>query len=115
MRETLRLLAIVYVSDMARSFAFYRALGFVGELPEGDAPVWLPMQLGGFPLALHTVGELPHGGQVGIAFSADDLDAVAADLRVADIEIARPIQDEPFGRSLVVRDPDGLLIQINEH
>ena len=31
------------------------------------------------------------------------------------LEVARGIADEAFGRSLVVRDPDGLEIQINEH
>jgi hypothetical protein len=27
----------------------------------------------------------------------------------------REISDESFGRSLRVRDPDGLLVQINQH
>ena len=36
-------------------------------------------------------------------------------LRAKGITPARGIIDEAFGRSLVVRDPDGLLIQIDEH
>lgn len=115
MKEQLGLVTIVYVTDMVRSFAFYRALGLEGAMPAGETPVWLPMQVGGYPLALHSVTELSGGGQVGIAFNTDDLKAVADELRVGGIEIVRPIQEEPFGRSLVIRDPDGLLIQINEH
>lgn len=114
-KEQLHLVTIVYVTDMKRSYDFYCALGFEGDLPAGEPPVWLPMKLGSMPMALHSVSELQPGGQVGIALNTDDLDSVAEGLRVLAIPIVRPIQDEMFGRSLVIRDPDGLLIQINEH
>ena len=32
-----------------------------------------------------------------------------------EVEITRGIQDETFGRSLLVTDPDGTIIQVNEH
>ena len=117
MNERATLLPIVYVSDMQRSFAFYRALGCEGELrlAGGEAPVWLPLRLGGAPLALHTLDEVPAGGQVSLALNVGDLDRYADGLKAAGIELARPIQEEPFGRSLVIQDPDGLLIQVNEH
>jgi hypothetical protein len=31
------------------------------------------------------------------------------------LPLHRGIADEAFGRSVVVRDPDGTLIQVNEH
>ena len=111
----MELITIVYVSDMVRSFDFYQTLGFRGESRPKSAPIWLPLQLQGARLALHWVEELPQGGQVGIALLADDLDAVAERLRAVGIELRRGIQQEPFGRSLLISDPDGLLIQINEH
>ena len=115
MVEKLNLITIVYVTDMRRSFDFYSSLGFSGKLPEGEMTVWLPMKLGTVPLALHSVAELEAGGQVGIALNAEDLEAVANALEELGVPIIRPIQAEAFGRSLVIRDPDGLLIQINEH
>lgn len=114
-KDQLHLVTIVYVMDMKQSYDFYSALGFEGDLPAGELPVWLPMKLGSVPMALHSVSELQPGGQVGIALNTDDLDAVADRLRALGIPIVRPMQDEVFGRSLVIRDPDGLLIQINEH
>lgn len=109
------MITIIYVTDMKRSFDFYSSLGFEGELPEGEPPVWLPMKLGNVPLALHSVAELGTGRQVAIALNAKDLESVASALNELGIPIIRPIQAEVFGRSLVIGDPDGLLIQINEH
>lgn len=111
----LDMITIVYVTDMKRSFDFYSSLGFEGELPEGEPPVWLPMKLGNVPLALHSVAELDTGRQVAIALNAEDLESVASALKELGIPIIRPIQAEVFGRSLVICDPDGLLVQINEH
>jgi hypothetical protein len=38
------------------------------------------------------------------------------DVQVSDADaLARPIADEAFGRSLLLRDPDGLTLQVNEH
>lgn len=36
-------------------------------------------------------------------------------LTAAGISIENDIVDEAFGRSLLLRDPDGLPLQINEH
>jgi hypothetical protein len=47
--------------------------------------------------------------------SHERLETLAARLKNAGITLEREISDEAFGRSLAVRDPDGLYIQINEH
>jgi catechol-2,3-dioxygenase len=47
--------------------------------------------------------------------TAEPLEAVL--LRLADhgIEPQQGIQDETFGRSIVLHDPDGTPVQVNEH
>jgi hypothetical protein len=42
--------------------------------------------------------------------SADDLEPLADR-----DDVARGIADEAFGRSIVLRDPNGLAIQVNAH
>ena len=46
--------------------------------------------------------------------AAEPLEKVAARLAAAGFP-AGPIMDENFGRSMVVHDPDGAAVQINEH
>ena len=102
------LMPIVYVQDMEASIAFYESLGFArnslsemwSELSAGDSAV----------LALHKAPP-DYVGQVELALvSEEPLERVA--------EMVTPhrgIADEAFGRSLVVLDPNGMKIQVNEH
>ncbi len=112
----MKLMPIVYVTDMDRSVAFYQGL-----LPEvsiiSRSPYWTELNVSGTSLALHVAESLPAGElRVELALLATkSLEAVIEDLRLAGIEVARGVQDEAFGRSMVVEDPDGLRIQVNEH
>jgi uncharacterized glyoxalase superfamily protein PhnB len=45
----------------------------------------------------------------------DRLEVIVSRLREAGLTVTNEIADEAFGRSLLIRDPDGLPIQINEH
>ena len=111
----MRPVPIVYVTDMDRSLAWYRALLPAAE-QVSTSPWWSELSIGGAALALHAAESLEPGGHVGLAFEASEpLEAVVAALATAGIDPARAICDEPFGRSLVIEDPDGLKIQINEH
>ena len=107
-------LPIVYVTDMARSLAFYEALG--AAVKNGGA-VWSELRFGTAALALHLADSLPQGGQrLALAMAAQrPLEAIITTLQKANIELTQEIVDEAFGRSLTVHDPDGLPIQINEH
>ena len=111
------LMSIVYVTDMAASTAFYAALG--GELSlSSRSDSWSELKVGDAVLALHAAERLPDNRACGLelAFnSAEPLETLADKLRAAGVPLYRNITDEAFGRSLVVQDPDGLLIQVNEH
>jgi catechol 2,3-dioxygenase-like lactoylglutathione lyase family enzyme len=102
------LMPIVYVQDMAASLAFYERLGFV---PKHHSEMWSELAAGdGAVLALHKT-PAEHVGRVELALVANGpLEEVAAM-----VEPYRGIADEAFGRSLVVQDPNGLKIQVNEH
>jgi catechol 2,3-dioxygenase-like lactoylglutathione lyase family enzyme len=104
---------IVYVSDMDRSIEFYERLGFSVDYRGG--PVWTAFRGTDGVLALHAADDLPVPGRVGLSLVADaPLEGIVERLAGHGIE-ASPIETQPFGRSTVVRDPDGLPIQINEH
>jgi predicted enzyme related to lactoylglutathione lyase len=106
------LMPIVFVSDMECSITFYESLGF--GLRNRSA-MWTELEAGDRAvLALHGADGLPAPSQrVQLALVARDaLEQVQA--RFGDA-LARPIADEAFGRSLILRDPDGLEIQVNEH
>jgi catechol 2,3-dioxygenase-like lactoylglutathione lyase family enzyme len=100
------LMPIVYVEDMDASLAFYERLGFE---PKSRSGMWSELRAGdGAVLALH---KAPAGGRVELALVADEpLEQVSER-----VPPARGIADEAFGRSLVIRDPSGLAIQVNEH
>lgn len=105
----MRLQPIVYVTDMDRSVAWYRTL--LGADPSVASDHWTSFDVGGGHLALHwTEAPLGEGG-VALSLVADD----SLESLLDRVTVVRPIAEEPFGRSLVVQDPDGNLIQVNEH
>lgn len=105
---------IRYVSEMDRALDFYRALGFAVRV---QGAVWSELRLGGAALALHLTDEAPSGPQrMGLALSAHrPLEQVLTALKAAGVEPQGEITDEAFGRSVLLRDPDGMPVQINEH
>ncbi len=110
------LMPIVYVTDIERSLPFYQALG--AKLTEkGWNKYWTELQYGDAILALHLWTAKAEGhGRVELAFVAHEkLEQVAERLTNAGIELHRQIADEAFGRSFQVKDPNGLVLQINEH
>lgn len=102
------LMPIVYVEDMSASLTFYESLGF--EVLD-RSEMWSRLRAGdGAVLALHGAGA-EDAGRVDLALvSEEPLERVAE--RIAPY---RGIADEAFGRSLVLQDPNGMRIQVNEH
>jgi catechol 2,3-dioxygenase-like lactoylglutathione lyase family enzyme len=105
------LMPIVYVGDMDESVAFYERLGFDVD-PRSRSSHWATLKAGdGAVLALHAA-DGDGAGRVELAMVADEEPLE----RLAEATpLARGIADEAFGRSLVLRDPNGLQIQVNEH
>jgi len=109
----MQLQTIVYVTDMEQSIEFYERLGF--EVDYRGGPVWTAFRGVDGALALHLVEQVPDGGRVAVSLVADSaLEEISDRLAEAGIA-ATPIEVQPFGRSIAVKDPDGLAIQINEH
>ncbi len=113
----MKLMPIVYVTDMGQSLDFYQALGLSPGHTD-RAGMWSDFTLGDAALGLHKVERLPETqiGQVELALVSDEkLESIVDRLNAAGITLEREITDEAFGRSIMVCDPDGLRIQINEH
>lgn len=113
----MKMMPIVYVTDMQRASVFYQALGFVGEVVD-RASMWTQMTMGDAILGLHYIETLPEKpvGRVELALvTTEPLEHIVNRLASHNVALYRQISDEAFGRSIQVRDPDGLVIQINEH
>ena len=108
----MRVLPIRYCADVEASTRFYRALGL--ELGAATRPgSWVELPAAAGILALHRSSE--HAGDCELAFEADEpLEAVEARLAAAGFP-SEAIVDESYGRSLRVRDPDGVYVQVNEN
>jgi catechol 2,3-dioxygenase-like lactoylglutathione lyase family enzyme len=112
----MKVMPIRYVADMEAAAKFYTALGLVA----GDGSRsgnWAELGAAGGMLGLHTArsSAADEPGHIELSFEADEpLEAIAGRLAAAGFE-AEAILDENFGRSLRVTDPDGLVIQVNEH
>lgn len=110
----MRVLPIRYCADVEASRRFYLALGL--ELGAATRPGgWVELPGAAGILALHRADPADPPGRCELAFEADEpLEAVAERLRAAGYAPG-PILDESFGRSLQVRDPDGVPVQVNEN
>lgn len=110
----MKLQPIVYTTSMEASIDWYGAVLDVD--PQYRSDVWTSFAVEGGYLALHRAAEMPHGSQVELSLVATErLETLVARLEAAAIAVRRGIQDETFGRSLLLEDPSGLVIQVNEH
>jgi catechol 2,3-dioxygenase-like lactoylglutathione lyase family enzyme len=111
---------IRYVRNVAEARGFYEALGlrhdFTSRPTRRGISVWTELLGDTGGLALHHRPEDARCPDVELSFeSREPLECVAGRLRSAGYELATEIVDESFGRSFTVRDPEGLLIQVNEN
>lgn len=105
----------IYTTDMTRSIEWYRTVIPVARLVS-ESPFWSELDIDGATLALHGTQSITQGGGAGVAFVAGEaLETVLARLADSGIEPARGIADEPFGRSIVLEDPEGFRFQVNEY
>jgi catechol 2,3-dioxygenase-like lactoylglutathione lyase family enzyme len=102
----------VPVTDQAAAKAFYTDKLLFDVLHDeamGPEMRWVQLQprTGGCSIALVTwLEELRPGGQQGLLVHVPDIDAERARLVAAGIE-ASPVEEQPWGRFTMFKDPDG--------
>lgn len=107
--------AIIFVSDMARSVAFYRDV--LGLPLRSESPKWTEFKTPGTMLVLH-LADAPSGkmisadsipaGQCHLGFAVEDLDAFHAEMVAKGVQCLQPPQEEEYGGRLAgYTDPDG--------
>lgn len=115
-RAGVALMPLVYVSNIERAATFYAAFG-MEPVARSRSAQWAELRLGDATLGLHVADPLPlPSDRVALCLEArEPLEALVERLANAGITPSRPTSDEAFGRSLEVTDPDGLVVQVNEH
>jgi catechol 2,3-dioxygenase-like lactoylglutathione lyase family enzyme len=111
----MKVMPIRYVADIDTSQRFYAVLGLEPDLASRSGN-WSELVAGGGILALHSQRQAAADeSMLELCFVTEEpLEVVAARLEAAGIDHSG-IVDENFGRLLRVTDPDGMVIQVNEH
>ena len=110
----MRLQPIIYTADLEGQVSWWAAV--LGAKPSYRSDMWTTFSVEGSTLALHHVDSLPAPGRMAISLIAGrSLDALSADLLGRGVSGVGDIVQQPFGRQLTLRDPDGNVVQINEH
>lgn len=110
----MKLQPIIYTEDLNRAVDWYGTV--IGGEPAYRSDVWTSFDIDGTTLGIHRVDSLADRGRVELSLvTAEPLEAVLFRLADHGIEAVQGIQDETFGRSVVLEDPDGTPVQVNEH
>jgi len=112
--------AIIFVSDMKRSVAFYRDV--IGLPLKFDSPEWSEFSTDGATLALHRseVPALPNegselpAGRCRPGLSVSDLDAFHSRMLEHQVTCTQQPKDLFGARLAQYLDPDGLAISVSE-
>ncbi|MFQ5778616.1 MAG: VOC family protein [Terriglobia bacterium] len=114
--------AIVFVSDMKRSVAFYRDV--LGLPLKFESPHWSEFSNDGSAIALHLADSInPEGASEGgnpagtcqLGFQVENLDEVHSQLESKGVRCLTPPRTEQFGlRQAIYADPDGLRFTLAE-
>lgn len=110
----MKLQPIIYTADTEAAVNWYGTV--LGSKPSYQSDMWTSFDLDSSTLGVHFIEALPERGRVELSLvTTEPLEAVL--LRLADhaIEPTRGISEETFGRSIVLEDPDGTPVQVNEH
>src|SRR5215218_3208451 len=92
-----------HVRDLDKTRTFYTDV--LGFQVENDQPGFLQFtNTGGATFALGPEGA---GEETEVWWFVDDADAAHEHLRAHGAEIVSPPKDEPFGRTVVIKDPAG--------
>lgn len=101
---------VFYVSDIARTEAFYRdTLGISLDRMEGAEPFWLQGRVGNGPDLIFFQQAGQRGDTPAIVFELAEggIDDVVAELAEKGVNIVTPVSEAPGGWSADFLDPDG--------
>ena len=108
---------IHFVPDVDEAMRFYEALGLAVRV-RARTGNWIELTASGGELALHDTATADDGlGREGmlVSFVAEEpLEELERRLREAGFPPDGTVVDQEWGRSLLVRAPDGTVVQIDE-
>lgn len=107
-------LLVLRCRDIERSRAFYEAFGLTfTRHRHGAGPEHYAHEDGRGVLELYPAALPDAGDATGLGFSALHLQPLIDQLDTLGFE-PKPVRDNPWGRSFVVRDPDGRRVEVLE-
>ena len=113
----MRVRPIHFVPDVDEAMRFYEALGLKVQT-RARTGYWVELTASGGELALHDASTAADGqGRDGMLVNfivEEPLEALERRLRAAGFPPQGTVVDQEWGRSLFVRAPDGMVIQIDE-
>lgn len=110
----MRVQTIVYVNAMEPAVDWYRRV--LDTDPATHGAQWASFRVGDANLAIHRLEEPQPAGKVEVSLVVTQpLEQLVTRLASVGITPHRGIVDETFGRSLQLKDPEGLVVQVNEH
>jgi len=113
-------LMVLRTAELASARSFYEVFGsnFVEE-QHGSGPVHLSCEHGVTVLELYPgkPGQAPerlNAGATMLGFSVESLDVTLEKLDTLKVTLVTPPKESPWGKRMVVLDPDGRAIEISE-
>ena len=109
-------LVVIRSADLERSLLFYRALGLsFGKEQHGRGPEHYASEIGSTVFELYPrEGESPSSAALRLGFRVRSLDDCLAALTRQGVEVVTAPRNTPWGRRVVVKDPDGHCVEISE-
>lgn len=87
----------------------------LGVEPRDAGPNWTSFALGNSNFALHRMGNQTDPLEVHLDFIVDDINEGVQRFEQAGAEVLRGVQDEAWGKSALVQDPEGRKITLIEY
>lgn len=112
--EELTLMPLVHVKQLAPALDFFAKLGFEPGYGSRDGD-WAELRVGGAALGLLAHPPSERDERVELTFTtSQSLTELEERLAAAGVDILRGAADEGFGYQLILRDPDGYPVKINQ-